>query len=370
MPVRPWVSRPAMVRELSLTEALDLGPHVWDDLLARTSADSPFMSWAWHRAWANASRERDVRAGRALVLEAPDGALRALLPVALRRQRFRRVPLTALTWAIDDMGCPDHLDMPALPDIDLGPLADAVLRLPWHVVVLANVREDALGVDALSAALARRGCTVQRTPLWPCPYIELPNDWEQYLQALSRSRRQMLRRQERRLRTEHGMTVTEFGAEDFESGWKWLLELHLRRWGDAGNFAKPRMERLNRHFAAALAEAGRLWLFTLNLDRAPAAAWCGFSFGDTVYFYQGGRDPRWDRESVGIVIVALMIRRAIERGFRRFDFLRGQESYKAYWTHTYRTCHEVVLFRPGWRGWPRVLDWLRTLSSGARGGHA
>jgi CelD/BcsL family acetyltransferase involved in cellulose biosynthesis len=35
--------------------------------------------------------------------------------------------------------------------------------------------------------------------------------------------------------------------------------------------------------------------------------------------------------SPGVVLVERLIRRAIERGRRRFDFLRGHEAYKYEW---------------------------------------
>jgi CelD/BcsL family acetyltransferase involved in cellulose biosynthesis len=100
-----------------------------------------------------------------------------------------------------------------------------------------------------------------------------------------------------------------------------------------------------------------LWLTTLDLDGEPAAAWYGFTFRDTVYFYQSGRDPRWERESLGLILMGAMIRRAIEQGYRRFDFLRGEDAYKRQWTQAGRTTEEVTIFRPGWRGRSlRMLD--------------
>jgi CelD/BcsL family acetyltransferase involved in cellulose biosynthesis len=133
--------------------------------------------------------------------------------------------------------------------------------------------------------------------------------------------------------------------------------LHEQRWDGAGAFRDPRVERLHRCFAQELARRGQLWLTTLDLDGTPAAAWYGFADHDTVYFYQSGRDPRWDHESVGVVLMAMMIRRAIERGFRRFDFLRGDEAYKRTWTKARRVTSELVAFRPTWRGqWLRALD--------------
>jgi CelD/BcsL family acetyltransferase involved in cellulose biosynthesis len=72
-----------------------------------------------------------------------------------------------------------------------------------------------------------------------------------------------------------------------------------------------------------------------------------------------GRDPRRDAESLGSVLMSLMIRRAIERGYKRFDFLRGEESYKRRWTRTTRSCYEFVVIRTGWRGALLCgLDWV------------
>jgi CelD/BcsL family acetyltransferase involved in cellulose biosynthesis len=114
---------------------------------------------------------------------------------------------------------------------------------------------------------------------------------------------------------------------------------------------------LQRQFAGEMAKRKRLWLSTLDLDGQPAAAWYGFASDDTVYFYQGGRDPRWERESVGLVLMGMMIRRAIERGYRAFNFLRGDDQYKQHWTSVRRETIETIVFRSGWRSlWLRALD--------------
>src|SRR5204862_1175401 len=83
---------------------------------------------------------------------------------------------------------------------------------------------------------------------------------------------------------------------------------------------------------------------------APVAAWYGFAWGDTVYFYQSGRDPAWERHSVGLVLMGTMIQRAIERGYRRFDFLRGADPYKRQWTTTDRMTEQITIFRRGLGG--------------------
>ncbi len=366
--VHPLTRSGAAVTRVSLSEALALGPAAWDDLAARGGSPSPFMSWAWHRAWLDSAPAEEVAASSALLLHGSDGSLDALLPIRLSRQPFHRVGVQAVTWAVGDVGCPDELDVPALPAAHMAALAAALEALPWKVLVFTNLAEGALNAERLCAALETRGHAVRHHALWPCPHLELPESWDAYLATLSPNRRQIVRRKERSLRREHRVEVTDYGVERLEEGWSHLKRLHEQRWEGAGGgaFRDPRSERLQRQFAREMAASQRLWLSTLDVDGQPAAAWYGFASGDTVYFYQGGRDPRWERESVGLVLMGLMIQRAIERGYRRFSFLRGDDPYKRQWTSSRRITREAVVFRPGWGGrWLRALDAVAELRARA-----
>jgi len=340
-----------------LPEALAHGSLAWDRLLEHSPRASPFAGWAWHGAWVSAAPPEEVHASQAVLLRGAAGALEAVVPVAVRWVRFRRSRVRALTWAIGDLGCPDHLDVPALPDADLAAVVPALTSLDWDVMVLGNLAPDAPNAARLAAALLRLGCAIRREALWSCPYLELPSSWEEYLASLSPTRRQTLRRKERNLQRDHAVSVTDYGAERLDEGWRRLVTLHEQRWGGTGSFSDPRVERLHRCFARELGRRGQLWLTTLDVDGEPAAGWYGFANHETVYFYQSGRDPRWEDQSVGVLLMATMIRRAIERGYRWFDFLRGDEAYKLEWTPSQRVTGELVAFRPTWRGrWLRALD--------------
>ena len=366
-PVRRAVTR------MSLSDALALGPHIWDAIEAQAESRSPFMSWAWHRAWADA--DPDAAAAEALVLGSGP-TVQAIMPLLSRHIRFHRVPVRALTWAIGDLGCPDHLDVLATPAADVAALVPLLEELEWDVIVLSNLAPNAPGARRLAQAMTTRGYVVLRQPLWVCPYLDLAGDWETYLKSVSRNRRQALRYMEKSLRRDHSVTITDYDGGRVAEGWQRLVTLHEQRWaegGGSGAFRDPHVDRLHRRFTAELAGRGQLWLTTLDLDGEPAAAWYGFTYGDTAYFYQSGRDPRWERESVGQVLLALMIRRAMERGLKRFDFLRGEDPYKRLWTTVGQTTEEITIFRRGLRGgWLRSVDALAGVRARLRGrnGHA
>jgi CelD/BcsL family acetyltransferase involved in cellulose biosynthesis len=357
---------------MPLSDALALGGATWEALEASAAAPSPFMSWAWHRAWADAAPGADVAASEALVLRGADGVVQAILPMRLQRVSFHRVPVTALTWAVGDAGCPDHLDLLSRPGAPVDELATALEALPWELLILSNLAPGAETTQRLSESFATRGYEVRRQKLWVCPYLELSADWERYLATLTPTRRQTLRRKERQLQRQHGMRITDYEGAQVETGLNSLFSLHERRWdreGGAGAFQDPSVRRLHRRFAAELAARRQLWLSTLDIEGEPVAAWYGFTRGETVYFYQSGRNPDWERHSVGLVLMSAMIQRAIERGYRRFDFLRGADPYKQQWTATQQITEEITIFRRGLRGRAlRALDTFGELRARLRRG--
>jgi len=347
------------VARVSLVEALDVGPSVWDDLLTRSSIRSPFMSWAWHRAWAEGAEAGAVQSSRAVVLRSTGAEVEALFPFRIFRTRVRGLPVSALGWAISDLGCPDHLELPASAEADLDALVAELDQMSWDLIRLDNVAHAAPNIERFAAACARRGWSVRRSPLWRCPYIELPASWEAYLASLSLDKRQAVRRRERKLRRERNVALVDYGPARIEDGWRHLTRLHALRWEGGGVLRDRAWERLHQWFASWLAERHQLWLTSLDVDGRPVAAWYGFSVGDTIYCYQSGWDPRWRQCGVSMILLGVMIRRAIEQGYRRFDFLRGAEPYKLEWTSTARTCYEVLILRPGWRATVlRSLDWI------------
>ncbi len=56
-----------------------------------------------------------------------------------------------------------------------------------------------------------------------------------------------------------------------------------------------------------------------------------FETDDAVLYYNAGVDPEARDLSPGVVMVERLVRRAIDRGAGRMDFLRGNEPYKYEW---------------------------------------
>jgi CelD/BcsL family acetyltransferase involved in cellulose biosynthesis len=72
-----------------------------------------------------------------------------------------------------------------------------------------------------------------------------------------------------------------------------------------------------------------------------------FVHGDTVYYYMGGFDDSIRKLQPGTGLLGQVIQRAIDRGFTRYDHLRGDESYKYRWGTSDVYTFKVTIYAGG-----------------------
>jgi CelD/BcsL family acetyltransferase involved in cellulose biosynthesis len=287
---------------------LDDARDLWERLEAATS--NPFASWMFADAWS-----------RHLAVDRP---LR-LLSVSLADRVVALLPLVEAGAELRFLG---HGDADLL-----GPIGDptdqaiALTALRDYVA-----REEArLIADEVAAGSASQlgGTIVRRTP---SPVVELPEaGFEALLASRSANLRGGVRNRENRLARAHSMRVRTASAETLERDLETLFALHNARWSNTTAVFSGRRVALHRELARRAIERGWLRLRLLELDDRPVAATYGLRVGDAEWYYQAGRDPAYERASVGFVLFAATIRAACEEGAREFRMLRGDQRYKLSW---------------------------------------
>ena len=85
-------------------------------------------------------------------------------------------------------------------------------------------------------------------------------------------------------------------------------------------------------------------MYVLRLNGPTVAVMYGFLYNGTFSFYQHGFDDRYQQHSIGLVLMALSIRAAIEEGAGEFDMLWGLEPYKFLWARDTRELRNIDLF--------------------------
>ncbi|MEA2423549.1 MAG: hypothetical protein QOF55_2648, partial [Thermoleophilaceae bacterium] len=141
---------------------------------------------------------------------------------------------------------------------------------------------------------------------------------------------EQVRRRERKLRREHEVDVRLSDGDRLDADLDALFRLHEARWSEGESEALTgARERFHRDFARRALERGWLRLWVLEADGAPRAAWYGFRFAAMEWYYQSGRDPEWERQSVGFVLMSHTIKQAFDDGMLEYRLLRGGEEYKS-----------------------------------------
>jgi CelD/BcsL family acetyltransferase involved in cellulose biosynthesis/predicted ATP-grasp superfamily ATP-dependent carboligase len=162
------------------------------------------------------------------------------------------------------------------------------------------------------------------------PIVALADEesWESYLRRHSANFRQQVRRRMRRLERLGLRYRLASDPGRLQSDFDSLLALHAARWGKGSSAFGGEREAFHREFAALALARGWLRLWLAEVDGQPIAAWYGFRFAGVEYYYQAGRDPAWDRYSIGAGILEHSIREAFADGMREYRLLRGPEGYK------------------------------------------
>ena len=304
--------------DLSLEPVHDLASiqAEWSELADRSG--NLFATWEWASVW-----WKHLGGGRPLLVAMcrdQAGESVAILPLYLAFERPVRVARFIGQGDGDELG----------PVCEPGDVraAEALLRSAdqpggrWDVL-LAEHLPGATGVARLLG-----GRTLAR---WACPVVDIEGtSWEDYLAGRSSNFRSQVRRKERKLVRDYGLRYrlvddpTRLGA-DMDT----LIALHHARWseGDSEAFAGARAA-FHREFAASALARGWLRLWIAEADGQAVAAWYGFRYARSELYYQFGRDPAWDRLSVGMVLLAHTLREAIKDGMREYKLLRGDDAYK------------------------------------------
>jgi CelD/BcsL family acetyltransferase involved in cellulose biosynthesis len=351
----------------------------WDRLAAANPWSTPFSSWAFHRAWwdaygSSAHEETLVMCDGAQaepagivplmhrhVVEATDDATRSTI---------RHGPPVSLT-AVDPnckvvfFGASYHADyatllapvdeLPAVAQATVAELAAAPSSagdLPWEVVDLRRLRSGDPAIDALRTAFERVS-TGERWPLTleqeeVCPVLTLERgaDFEAYLGRLGKKSRHEIRRKLRRASAIGEIRLTE--STDPLTDLGTFIEMHQKRWGDDGLFPPTPGGSASRVFIRRLFELmgdGTIRLMYLTVDERRIAAAIHFETPERLFLYNAGTDPEARDLSPGVLMVAKSIERAIERGIRQFDFMRGAEPYKYDWGAVDEPIQRILVHR-------------------------
>ena len=298
-----------------------------------------FQSFDWLAKWYRNIGARGGTIPVAVLGRERGGQLLFIFPLAIDV----RGPVRRLTWLGSEL-C--DYNAPLLAKRFASLLSDEAINALWREIVAMLRADPRFGFDLIDLQKMPELVGEQKNPFLALgssahpsgAYVaELAPDWEQmYAAKRSSATRKKERRQLKHL-AEHG-EVRFVEAQD-QARARTIDTLigqktrSFERMGVGNMFAKPGYAQFYRDIAADPSCRELIHVSRLEVGGTAAAASLGLRFRDCYYLvlssYQDGELARF---GPGRAHLHELLRHAVERGFRRFDFTVGDEPYKLDWS--------------------------------------
>ncbi len=307
----------------------------WNDFhdAARGTVFQTFTwAWNWWKVYGNGRNELHIITARI------DGRLTAILPLYLERIGVVGVNLNRLRMigVYETYGEYTILTRPGESREPVRAIATELARClkrpGCDLVSLFRFPPESEAMGELMTGLRLQGLRGQFVPVViKRVMMDLPPTWEEYLSGLSPNEREAIKRKTRAL-IKKGAEVEVVGTPD-RAAFEDYIRLHGESWkprGVSGYFNSERFSRFLGEVTMNLMSCGKSRLYFLKKDGRRFAAVHAMFVNDQCCFYLSGLDRNHElvNMSPGKMLLARVIRDAIEEGYKIFDFQGGDEDYK------------------------------------------
>ena len=323
----------------------------WNEL----ANDCPLHSWEWMVSWWETFCEDNQLA--VLACRDDKGSLVGIAPWHIDTESMGRVIRSLGSGKV----CTDYTRILAGP-AESAAVCDSIVdflrraidgEVDFRLGRVHGVELDGVAIDSpeseyLSASFASQGFQLTDRPTENSWRVSLEDGWDGLLKSMSSNWRRKARKAAKRLDSGQVSFHSTSDANEFAVAFEKFVDLHQRRrkmLSEDGCFADPRFESFLSLASERLLKRDACRIQWCEHQGNMIVAQFQLLSESTVYMYQSGMDPDALSLEPGHTILAGAIRSAIDEGRTCYDFLRGDEPYKA-----------------GWQGKPVSLSTVRYVS--------
>ena len=318
---------------IGLRTGFDAVAPQWNALIAGQAEPNLFLTPEWQRTWWEHFRgEADL----CLLTVGSESDPLGIAPMAIDGDVLRFLGGTDLF---------DYHDFVTDDPRFYEALADCLDGEPWHTMDLASVPDGSPTLQQIPRIYRSRGYEVTVEPEDVVPGLDLPATWEDYLGGLRPKDRHELQRKLRRLDAAGSYRVLLSTDETLEADAALFHEVMRESREEKRDFLGPEREAFFSDIVERMQSAGFLRLFRLELEGEPIAAVLAFDYAGRRLLYNSGFRRASASLSAGLLLKALCVKDAIERGLTYLDFLRGAEPYKYHLGARDASVHRIVVRR-------------------------
>lgn len=338
-----------IVTEYNDPSVFDMLSQSWNHLITLTSANTPFLTWQWQQLWWK--EWNHGRYLRIITLREENGRLCGIAPLYAEETREGQT--------LNLLGSSDLCDY-------LDCMVTKGEEARFYYTLLLYLASSCTKKTTLSLnSLQQHSPTLsffKRTPHGndydmdikledKAPSLQLPSSFDAYLNDLTKKNRHEIRRKMRRIEKRGKTTFAKVNhPSEVMQTMPHFVKLFRTSTGRKSQFLNEGRETFFLALADEFSRMGWLEIFTLSLDETDVAYLFCFHYQGTLYLYNSAYDPAFYNLSPGIVAITYCLEDAINRGIKRFDFLRGDEPYKYHFGAQDHNLYRLTLCLPGERG--------------------
>ncbi|MFN0073626.1 MAG: GNAT family N-acetyltransferase [Chloroflexota bacterium] len=284
------------------------------------------------------------------------------LAVVRIRDEFQGVaPLTRHRSPFGDVlrpageGVSDYTDwlLPDQPNLRTAARDDLVKLLAgqadWTGLELPGLRNET-DAGELQRAFEHSGIRTRLLAGMACPFVSMPNGFNAYYATRNAQTRYNVRSRERRLSQMGTLRYVHATAKDAPRLLEDAIDLHARRWQGQHTSTVFSAAPLGRAFYRATIpdsvrhEFGDIAALMIN-DRVIATS-IGFVRGSRYAYYLPAWHPGYHPYAPSTLLLVHLMEFAADRGASTFDFMLGDEPYKATWATGQTRVHTLIAHKP------------------------
>lgn len=333
----------------------------WNSLLEKSNVFSVYLSWEWlYTWWEIFGKTQNWELFIVTVRE--NGELVGIAPFIKRQIKvlgiINRISIEFLGTGEDekDEVCSNYLDIivkansKEVYDLIFEHMEEGLKKKYWNDINLKNL---SISSDTVKFFRNREYSEFSKRFSKPvsCAIINLPEQYDIYLQNISKSWRAQIRRGRKKILGKGAINCNLVSSpEEISDAFCEFINLHQKRWQEVskpGIFASEKFTNFHKRILELFSQKNWVGIRLLRCNgQLVAASYC-FRYNKTIYFYSSAYDRAFKTKvGIGVIERSYDIEDAIKNGYRYYDFYKAKNrSYKWNLAKEKREVQDILVFR-------------------------
>lgn len=323
----------------------------WNELLTKIHNKNIFLTYEWMITW---YQYYGRKSKLYILLFYKNDQIVGIMPFYYYYNRFlfaKKIVIMELLGSRTS----DHLDFILMREYQYEILKEADNYLKkvnfWDVIKLYDFDEASYLVKFINNKKIFNYTALSIVQNTVCPYIKLPESWEDYQNNISLNTRRNFRRYSKRLHKNlKNVEIKKCkNKEEIRTIFYRLIEMNtirMKKINKISNFTNNLFVDFHIHIAEVFLKNDWLNLEYIVMNKNILAILYSFKYKNRIFSYGTAFDDKFhsSKYSLGTVMLGNSIKNAIANHCIEFDLMRGNEGYKYKWTNQFRKNFVIEIY--------------------------